>query len=420
MFPTSLSTFAKAAATAAGFLVAALATTPALAETQTFKNPKAWGKAVSWCLEQGGPCGAVSADLFCQTKNFTSAKNFSAADAKEPSVYLNNGEICTAAECKILTSVTCVKDGNSSVNAGVDLGAESGNSAVQLTYTEGESAGDASLVKLPEGFGGKYGIFVRGLDDVLWMNTGDGNNKWNGWQSTGHETAFSPSCAFVPIGAFAVGKSVFCAVVTKSNSIKLIDMMSGKAMNLDGKTKFAPSLVYGYHSDGRRALFLFVRANDGQLAVKQFIPSDGKNKGAQPWKGLGTKMSGAPTCLWMGNNHFDCYFRDGQDNTMEATLVLQGGQVYNLEGKTKKRLGPILTDKKSQVRVLVKGLDNKLWVRNWTAATGFKAWKQVPQVDLNSQPVCLETSVNPRRMTCIDVAADNKINALNFDMGLID
>jgi hypothetical protein len=397
-------------------------------------------KYIKWCVTAGNGCGKAGANLFCVNNGFEKADSFIAKiTAMQASVYLGSGEICLeGSKCKRLLKVVCSRAGGGlNVEATVESGVGEVNDEeesqspnefptvpLQKTYTKGMAKGDASLVAMPEGYGGAFGIFVRGMDDALWMATGDGSGNWKGWKSFGYELAAAPSCAKVPMGSFGGQNAVHCAILTVSDGIKLVDMQSGNATSLDGETKHAPSLVYGYHTDGQRILNLFVRANDGQLSVKQFIGNKNGSgtdiMGWQPWRGLGYKMAGAPSCLWMGGNHFDCYYRDANDNTMEAPQVLQGGQAVNLGGKTKKRLTATRTDKMETVRILVKGLDGKLWVKNWTAAGGFMDWKQIPQIEINSQPACLQTKAAPARMTCIDVAADNKIYAINFALGTLN
>ena len=297
-------------------LAAALLTGQASAESKLFENPKAGNTYVNWCVTAGNGCGKSGADLFCTNNGYEKAESFiGKVVAMQASVYLGSGEICLeGSQCKRLFKVKCFRKGGLDVEATSETGigevdgeeeTQSPNEfptiPLKKIYTKGMAQGDASLVDLPPGFDGEYGIFVRGMDDALWMTTGDGKGYWKGWKSFGQELLAAPSCAAVPMGAFAGGKSVYCAIVTKTNSIALVNMQSGDVIKLDGKTKHAPSLVFGYHSDGQRVLNLFVRAYDGQLAVKQYIPN--KDGGAtavmgwQPWRGLGYQLAGAPSCL---------------------------------------------------------------------------------------------------------------------------
>ncbi len=62
--------------------------------------------------------------------------------------------------------------------------------------------------------------------------------------------------------------------------------------------------------------------------------------------------------------------------------------------------------------MLVKGTDDQLWYKRWTAGQGFADWKQTA-VKINGQPVCRYYDAT-KSYTCFDVGPDKVARVINI------
>jgi hypothetical protein len=76
-----------------GFLLAAaLATSPRAAERRSFIIPPADGYGIGDCLAEGGSCGRLVADSWCEAHGMASAETFGRADDVTASIAVGGGK----------------------------------------------------------------------------------------------------------------------------------------------------------------------------------------------------------------------------------------------------------------------------------------------------------------------------------------
>jgi len=74
--------------------------------TKTFSPVQNGGMTVDYCLSFGASCGQPVADEFCRRQGFKGAQSFE-WQYMHPTRTLGSGELCDAAYCGGITSVTC-------------------------------------------------------------------------------------------------------------------------------------------------------------------------------------------------------------------------------------------------------------------------------------------------------------------------
>jgi hypothetical protein len=96
---------------AAAFCTLALAGS-ALAESQSFSNPKVGGQRLDICLTWGADCGKPAADAWCASKGFENSTNHAIASdigATTPTRLLSTGALCDQDFCDGFSQITCFK-----------------------------------------------------------------------------------------------------------------------------------------------------------------------------------------------------------------------------------------------------------------------------------------------------------------------
>jgi len=415
---------------------AALATLsgPAAAADQVFDNPSMFDVPIDWCTSAGGKCGSAAADLFCQSKGFAESIKFKKQATDDITIYFASGKACTDGRCEALTQVTCTGGGlDLEATVETDIGeveeeqeeAESEpqgpNEFPQVVQTfdlGGQIKNDPSFVVNKADQSAPFAVFGRGMDDALWWTTGDGVSDWNGWKKIGGQIKFAPGCvshhsslsgpkAYV-IACFVVGMddAIWYAEQSHAQPGKF-----GGFTSLGGLTKSSPSAVAALDEAGHRALYVFVRGLDNQLWYNQYradVISAVDPVGWLGWTQIGYNMAGAPTCVGMGGNHIDCYFRDSTGQIVEAPNVFARGPQTPLGGETEKRPGVIVSSDFKQVRILVKGMDDMMWVRSWRSGSGFNDWRPT-DLPMYGQPNC--RSLADGRASCVSADTDGKVKA---------
>jgi hypothetical protein len=418
---------------------------PAAAADQVFDNPSMFDVPIDWCTSAGGKCGSAAADLFCQSKGFSESIKFKKKATDDVTIYFASGKACTNGKCEALTQVTCTGGGlNVEASAETDIGSadegeevaeEEEESApqgpnkfpqvVQTFDLGGQIKNDPSVVVNKANDAAPLAVFGRGMDDALWWATGDGVSDWNGWKKIGGQIKLAPGC--VSHHSSLAGPKAYviaCFVVGMDDAIWYAEQDYGKPStfggfaSLGGLTKSSPSAVAAVDEEGHRALYVFVRGLDNQLWYNQYradVISAVDPVGWLGWTQIGYDMGGAPTCVSMGGNHIDCYFRDSAGQVVEAPDVFGRGPQTPLSGETEKRPGVMVSSDFKQVRILVKGMDDMMWVRSWKASSGFADWRPT-ELPMFGQPNC--RSLGDGRASCISADADGKVKAdiIPFEM----
>lgn len=426
--------------------LAALNGTAAAAD-QVFENPTMFDVPIDWCTSEGGKCGSAGADLFCQSKGFSESLKFKKKATDDITIYFASGKACTS-DCEALTQVTCtggpdgldVEASSESDFGSVDEADEASaeeeeestpqgpNKFPQVVQTfdlGGQIKNDPSLVVNKADKSAPFAVFGRGTDDALWWATGDGVGDWNGWKKIGGEIKLAPGCVSHHSSlngpkAYVIG----CFVVGMDDAIWYTEQAFGEPKTfsgfypLGGLTKSSPSAVAAVDEGGHRALYVFVRGLDNKLWYNQYradVISAVDPVGWLGWTVIGYDMGGAPTCVSIGGNHIDCYFRSAKGEIVEAPDVFGRGPQTALGGETEKRPGVVVSSDFKQVRILVKGMDDMMWVKSWKAGSGFKDWRPT-DLPMFGQPNC--RSLTDGRATCISTDADGKVKAdiIPFEM----
>lgn len=424
---------------ALSLFVFGLAAGNARAAEETFDNPRMFDLPIDWCASADGACGSAGADLFCQSRGYEQSLHFTKKATDGKTLYFASGKACTNGRCEALTQVVCV-----GADSGIDVEASSESGFGDVDDGEGAAPGPNAFPQVVQTFDLKgqikndpsyvtnsgdadhpLAVFGRGMDDALWWTTGDGVSGWKGWKQIGGVLKFAPAC--VNHNASFSGpktRQIACFVVGADDAIWYTEQSAsdpdafGGFTSLGGLTKSSPSAVSAQDEAGNRALYVFVRGLDDQLWYNQFRPDMVSNVDPVGWLGwtqIGYKMAGAPTCVAMGGNHIDCYFRDGKGQIVEAPDVFARGPQTPLGGKTEKRPGVMVADAHDEVRILVKGMDNMLWVRSWAAGSGFADWRGT-DLPMFGQPNC--RSLGDGRVSCVSADAEGKVkvDVVPFDL----
>lgn len=399
-------------------LVSLAGTAQAETESKEFKNPKMNGKRVDWCADAGKNCGQNGGvRLYCQSQGYDDDGTFSSDELGEPTIYLGSGKTCDpeeGGECRAITKVMCTREAQKS---GIDLEASSETDIGEvdqggenvLNKLGGEVQGELSAITYSQGNKSRIAVFARGMDNALWWQAGDGSGKWFGWKSLGGVFKGSPSCT-------SYKGNAWCAVRGMDDAVWVIRQTSGKWGNwssIGGVTKHSPAMVAGYG-----AVVVLVRNTGGTYSWNAFKSVDETNDpdvetGLSAWAGWnGTSMSlpSAPTCIVSKADKVHCYYRTSAGNLMENVDVLNNGPKVDLKGQSESRPGVLFQKAASTIRVLARGLDNKLWVNRRSGSSG--KWSGFKQTEYTfyAQPVCVDANSDNGKW-CFGTANDKSVMA---------
>lgn len=425
----SLPSFLKPVMLAAAASV--LLAMPSLAANKSFSNPSVKGKRLDWCKAWGENCGKPAAQAFCWYQDMGKVLSFSIDEGISlPTRIISTGQICDTG-CDSFKKIVCApKEGEQVLfdddGSGASATEEAGNgdpNAPDNSDSNGRPAGaeqdlggaikgDLSVVSLPAGFGDKIALFGK-RGDGLWWRSGGGANTWDAdWSRIGDgQIKYSPSCV-------TFNKSVWCFVVGLDDA--LWNVTSNKSggwtgyQSLGGVVAGSPSAVVAMDAKGSPAIYVFVRNTSGSLSMKAYYKDPETDLYAwADWRGINKKFAGAPTCVAMGGSHVDCYARNEAGNTLEFPTVLTTGKTLNLGGETEKRPGVMVSSDRKQVRVMVRGMDGKLWHRKWKSGEGFTEWAQT-DIDVAGQPQC-KYVYDTKMYWCFDVKSNGAVRARRFE-----
>lgn len=402
---------------------------PAVAANKSFTNPSVKGKRLDWCKEWGEKCGKPAAQAFCWYQDMGKVMSFSIDKAISlPTRVISSGQICDTG-CDSFKKITCAsKDGEevlfdddgSGASATEDAGngdpeapdnADSnGRPAGSEQDLGGAIKGDISVVSLPAGMDDKIAIFGK-RGDGLWWRSGSGANTWAGdWsQIEGGQIKYSPSCV-------SFNKSVWCFVVGLDDALWTVTSNKSGGwtgyQSLGGTLTGSPSAVVSTDGNGSPAIRVFVRNTAGTMSVKSYVKDQDTDLYAwTDWSGINKKLVGPPTCVSMGT-HIDCYGRNEAGNTLEFPLVLTNGKTVNLGGNTEKRPGVMVSGDHKQVRIMVRGMEGKLWHKKWKSGEGFAEWAPT-DFDVAGQPQC-KYVYDTKTYWCFDVKSNGSVRTRRF------
>jgi hypothetical protein len=425
----SLSSILKPAVLAAA--ASLLLAMPSHAANKSFSNPSVKGKRLDWCKVWGDKCGKPAAQAFCWYQDMGKVLSFSMDEAISlPTRIISTGQICDTG-CDSFKKIVCApKDGEQVLfdddGSGASATEEAGNGDPNVPDNSdsngrpagaeqdlgGTIKGDLSVVSLPAGFGDKIALFGK-RGDGLWWRSGGGANTWDAdWsQIGGGQIKYSPSCV-------TFNKSVWCFVVGLDDALWTVtsDKSGGWTgyQSLGGVITGSPSAVVATDAKGSPAIYVFVRNTSGSLSMKAYYKDPETDLYAwADWRGINKKFAGAPTCVAMGGAHVDCYARNEAGNTLEFPTVLTTGKTLNLGGETEKRPGVMVSSDHKQVRVMVRGMDGKLWHRKWKSGEGFAEWAPT-DIDVAGQPQC-KYEYDTKMYWCFDVKSNGAVRARRFE-----
>ncbi|MFT3671674.1 hypothetical protein [Aestuariivirga sp.] len=422
---TTLRGLAMLAASAIAFAL------PALADDATFNKPKINGVRLDWCRKWGDQCGKPAADAFCKLHEFSAAATWvQDPNPGAPTKVFSGGQICNDDSCTGFKTITCKDntvqiddDGTGGAAAGDDEIAQQGGDGepvqqpmAKVVKIGGQLMGELSTSSNFFPAGQPIAVFGRGTDNALWWQTGNGKGAWNGWQRIGGEIKYSPSCTIFQ-------KAIHCFVIGSDNALWTTqqDKKGGwyPFKRLGGATTGSPSAVSALDANGSPALYVILRSNSGELSViARYKDQDTDLYNWSDYRGLGVVSASAVYCVFMGGTHVDCYGRNNKGETVEFADALVKATIIKLGGQTDKRPGAIASVDGKQVRVLVKGMDGKLWHRRWKAGQSFSPWKQT-NIDINSQPVCRYYDTAGANV-CFDVGPDKVGRAIFIPTGALN
>lgn len=430
------------ASAAISFLAFSMLAGAAGAAEETFSNPRMFDLPIDWCASKGGACGSAGADLFCQSRGYEQSLHFTKAHTDAKTLYFASGKACNDGTCEALTEVVC----SSGAAGGLEVEATSESSVgevddaddgaaspgpnafpqvVQTFPLKGQIKNDPSYVVNKADPDHPFAVFGRGMDDALWWTSGDGVGGWKNWKQIGGGIKFAPGCTSHHSSAAGPKAYVIaCFVVGLDDAVWYTEQYSNDPgrfsgfTSLGGATQSSPSAVAAADELGNRALYVFVRGLDNRLWYNHYrvdVISNVDPVGWLGWTPIGYDMAGAPTCVAMGGNHVDCYFRDSNGQIIEAPDVFARGPQTPLGGETQKRPGVMVSADFKQVRILVKGMDDRLWVRSWKSGSGFADWRGT-ELAMLGQPNC--RSLGDGRASCVSVdgTGNVKVDVIPFDM----
>lgn len=406
----------------------------AFADEATFSKPKIGGVRLDWCKVWGDKCGKPAADAFCKQHEFDKASSY-VQDLKPggKTKVIASGQICNDVGCAGFKSITCqsglaqMDDGD-----GNDDNSDSGDEDIAQQGGDGEPVQDSTPPATVSPLGGQLlgeldvtgnfypadqnlAIFGHGLDNALWWQTSNGKGKWSGWKKIGGVMKYSPSCA-------QFKKTIWCFVIGQDNALWEThqDKKGGwyAFSKLGGSTTASPSAVAADDANGNDALYVILRSQSGELSViARYMDTDTELYDWTGYRGLGVSSKSAVTCVHMGGTHVDCYGRNSDGAIHEFTNALTKAGVTKLGGETEKRPGVLVGVGFNQVRVLVKGMDGKLWYKRWKSGEGFANWKGT-KVEINSQPAC-RYSTTAQTNLCFDIGPNKEARVITLPPGLL-
>ena len=404
---------------ALGALVAFAGAALAETESKEFNNPKMNGKRVDWCADAGKKCGqGGGVRLYCQSQGYDDDDDFASAELGEPTVYLNSGKTCDpdqGGECRAITKVTCTREAKKKgidveASSETDIGEVNQGGEDVLNKLGGEVQGELSAVTYSQGNKARIAVFARGMDNALWWQAGDGNGKWFGWKSLGGVFKGSPSCT-------SYKGSAWCAVRGMDDAVWVISQTKGKWggwSSIGGVTKQSPSLVAGYG-----AVVAIVRNTEGTYSWNAFTGIDDSDdpdvetglSAWAGWKGTDVQISTSPTCIVSKADKVHCYQKISGGKIIENVDVLNNGPTVDLKGLSESQPGVLFEKAALNIRVLARGLDDKLWVNRRNGSSGkWGGFKQKPYT-FYGKPVCVDTNADSSGFWCFGVGGDKSVVA---------
>ena len=93
--------------TFASFIFVLLSHGTCFAADVVIDNPQVGGYGLDYCREWGKDCGWAAAHAFCQSKGYKEAATFKWAKDNQKTRIVNGGQVCDAAFCDRISTVTC-------------------------------------------------------------------------------------------------------------------------------------------------------------------------------------------------------------------------------------------------------------------------------------------------------------------------
>ncbi|WP_439529774.1 hypothetical protein [Pannonibacter sp.] len=135
--------------------------------------------------------------------------------------------------------------------------------ALEFKPLGGVSTSRTAVVVWGSGSTQRVAIFIRGQDNALWWQAGNGMGEWYGWARIGGSLKGAPACANNGLG------SVVCAVRWSDDSVQYTsyDIKSGKwtgFTSTGGKVLSDPDVIR-LDLFGQQALFIYAIGRDNRL-----------------------------------------------------------------------------------------------------------------------------------------------------------
>jgi hypothetical protein len=277
----------------------------------------------------------------------------------------------------------------------------------------GTIKGDLSVVSLPAGFGDKIAHFRQARRWVVVAVRRRRQHVGRGLEQDRQDgqIKYSPSCV-------SFKKSVWCFVVGLDDALWTVTSNNSGGwtgyQSLGGVVTGSPSAVVATDAKGSPAIYVFVRNTLGTAVDEGLLQGSGDRPLCLGR--LARHQQEARRCADLrghGGAHVDCYARNAAGNTLEFPTVLTTGKTLNLGGETDKRPGVMVSTDHKQVRVMVRGMDGKLWHRKWKSGEGFAEWAQT-DFDVAGQPQC-KYEYDTKMYWCFDVKSNGAVRARRFE-----
>jgi hypothetical protein len=229
----------------------------------------------------------------------------------------------------------------------------------------GTFAGAPALVTRP----GRTDVFVRGTDNKLWQRTRTSAGGWSGWTDLGGILVDSPAAATDANGNITV------AVRGIDDQVYQRAFVGGSWSGWTrlggpntGRFTGAPALAA---RPGRTDLF--VRGTDDKLWQRRWTSAGGWTD----WTALGGILVDGPAAATDTNGNITVAVRGIDDRVYHREFI--GGSWSGwapLGGPNTGRFAgaPALAARSGRTDVFVRGTDDQLWQRTWTATTGWSGW----------------------------------------------
>ena len=128
----------------------------ALAENQTFNNPKVGAQRLDLCLNWGSGCGKPAADAWCASKGYVNSSAHDVAHdigASTPTRLITTGAVCDQDYCDGFETVTCFKPSPAPVAQKVYVKPKFQGTRLDLCVDWGQGCGAPAAKKFCESKG---------------------------------------------------------------------------------------------------------------------------------------------------------------------------------------------------------------------------------------------------------------------------